>query len=133
MWVNSTIRHGPLFHRFRVIAVGVVFDLCLFRCSHRLFSATVFWKPVVVYLTLLLRYAANNHRGLRSQECVVVNFDRCSRNVCTIPSIASTVHIETVAERYPALDVVTRHVTAARSTRGGNRMAVPIELVVLDQ
>ena len=87
----------------------------------------------MVYLTLLLRHAANYYWGLRCPERVVIDLDRRSRDARAVLSIASTMHVKAVAERFSAFDVVARYVTATRAACAGNRMTIPVEHVVLDQ
>ncbi len=80
------------------VSVSVVKHLGLAGRAHSLLGFAVSWEPVVVHLTLLFGYAANHHRSLPGPEGIVIDIDRCSRDVRTILAITSPVHVETMAQ-----------------------------------
>jgi len=130
---------GPFLHawpslcHFRLVIISVAEHLGLAGRAHSLSGFAVSKKPVVVHLTLLFRYATDDHRGLPSSERIVIDFNRRSRDVRAVLAITSTMHVETMAQRCPEFDVVPGHVTVAGSACACNRVPVPIEQVVLDQ
>ena len=63
-----------------------------------MFGVFVLEKPVVVYLTLLLRDTADDDGSLWSAERIVIDFNRCPRDIRTILAIASSMHVKTMAE-----------------------------------
>lgn len=100
----------------RLLAVCVVEDLGPWGRTHGLPGFVVFRKPIMVHLTLLFRYAADDHGGLRSAERSVTNLDRRSRDVRAVFSITPAVHVKTMASRRPEFHVVSGHTATLRST-----------------
>lgn len=62
-------------------------------------------KPVLAHITSVFGDATDNHRGLLGPERVVVNLDRCARDIGAILMIASTVHVETVVLRAEGISI----------------------------
>ena len=86
----------------------------------------------MVHITLLFGYAANHYRSLLSSERIIIDTDQCSRDIRAVLAITSTMHVETMAQRYSEFDVVPGHVTVAGPACACNRVPVPIEQIVLD-
>lgn len=138
LWERRTT-FGPFLHAWcslchlRLVGVRVAEHLGLAGRAHSLSGFAVSGKPVVVHLTLLLRYATDDHRGLPSSERIVIDFNRRSRDVRSVFSITSPVHVKTMAQRDPELDVMSGHVTVSGPARACDRVPIPIEQVVLEQ
>ena len=114
------------------VSVSVVEHLGLAERAYSLSGFAVSGKPIVVHLTFLLGYATNHHRSLLGTKRIVIDIDRCSRDVRAVLAITSTMHVETMAQRCPEFDVVPGHVTVAGPACACDRVPVPIEQVVLD-
>lgn len=125
--------HLRLLRSVRITTEGIVVDAHMGRRLYSLGGTAMFLEPVMVYCTLLLGHTPDNHRSLGSSERVVADLDRGSGNVRPILPIPSTVHVKTMTERFPAFDIVTRHITATRSARARDRMAIPVEPIEFDQ
>ena len=121
------IEISRLFRYLRFISVSIVEYFGFIGCAYSLSGITVPWKPIMMHFAFLLWYAANHHGSLWCPECIVMDIDRCSRYVCAVFAVASTMHIETMAQRYSELDVVPGHVTVAGPACARNRVPVEVE------
>ena len=86
-----------LFRYLRFISVSVIDDLGPAGRTDSLLSIFVFYEPVMMQFAFLLWYAANHHGSLWCPERIVMDIDICSRYVCAVFAVSSTMHIETMA------------------------------------
>src|SRR5688500_3497054 len=122
-----------LFYSYRILTISVVERFCSFgQSAYSLINVLMFQNPVMMYFALLFRNTPDHHHAFRDRDVkrIVVYLDGRARNFGIVLPVAASMHVETMTQGNPLLNIVPRNITTTSDTGARYRMAVFIKQIM---